>query len=84
MNLQQLTEVDFEITSAIIKSIPEGYIPNISYIDIRLNAERLNSIKIMMGPSTTVADKIIVESLLQNFDNAIIVDGFFRGKIKDK
>lgn len=41
MNLQQLTEVDFEITSAIIKSIPEELICYSISIEITNPSETL-------------------------------------------
>ena len=38
----------------------------------------------MLGPTTSLADKFIVETLLRDFSNTKIIDSYFKGKIKDK
>lgn len=55
-----------------------------TYIDIDLDSKKLNDIEIMMGPLTTEADIIIVESLLNSFPHSHICKSIFWGKLRDK
>ena len=38
----------------------------------------------MLGPKTSLADKIIIDALLRDFSNTKIIDSYFKGKIRDK
>lgn len=55
-----------------------------SFIDLDLDTEKLADIEVMMGPLTSEADKIIVESLLLSYPNAKIYNSVFLGKIREK
>lgn len=57
---------------------------SITYMDMPLNLEKMNSIEVLLGPMTTEADRVIVESLLSPFSKAVIRDSFFKGKLRDK
>ena len=54
------------------------------HIDLKLKESVLSDIEILMGPKTSYADRIIVESLLRDFPNAKIEDSYFRGKLRNK
>jgi len=54
------------------------------FIDLPLMPEKLEDIEIMMGPLTTEADKIIVESLLAPYKDAVIKNSSFYGKLREK
>ncbi len=55
-----------------------------TFIDIDLDPEKLNNIEVMMGPLTSEADRIIVESLLKPFTGSNIKNSSFFGKIREK
>lgn len=55
-----------------------------TYIDLDLDNKKLLDIEIMMGPLTSEADRIIVESLLSPYPKAHITDSVFRGKLREK
>lgn len=54
------------------------------HIDIGISDEKLNEIEIMMGPETNEADRFIVKKLLVGLDESVIIDNYFKGKIKSK
>lgn len=54
------------------------------HIDIGISDEKLNEIEIMMGPETNDADRFIVKKLLVGLDESVIIDNYFKGKIKSK
>lgn len=70
----------------LMRPLPENVILNYpisrTYMDIPIEISKLNEIIVMMGPKTTEAERIIVESLLHNFTNATIEDSYFKGKIR--
>ena len=68
----------------IAKSLTQNYKVHTEYVDLPMKLEVLNNIEIMLGPTTSLADKIIVEALLRDFSNTKIIDSYFKGKIKDK
>ena len=68
----------------IAKSLTQNYKVHTEYVDLPMKLEVLNNIEIMLGPTTSLADKIIVETLLRDFSNTKIIDSYFKGKIKDK
>lgn len=55
-----------------------------TYIDLTLDSKKLESMEIMMGPLTTEADRIIVESLLSPYPHAHISNSVFWGKLREK
>lgn len=55
-----------------------------SFIDLPLMPEKLDNIEIMMGPLTTEADRIIVESLLSPYPKALIKNSAFYGKLRER
>lgn len=57
---------------------------NTTYIDLNLDSTKLDSIEIMMGPLTSDADRIIVESLLGTYPSAKICNSIFLGKMREK
>ncbi len=57
---------------------------NTPSIDLELDTDKLANIEIMMGPLTSDADRIIVESLLNPFPNAQIYNSRFWGKLREK
>lgn len=57
---------------------------NIPNIDLELDTDKLSNIEIMMGPLTSDADRIIVESLLSPFPNAQICNSRFWGNLREK
>ena len=73
-----------EISCSQIQSIFQNYKPCLEYIDIPINENALNSIEVMLGPETTLADKIIVESLLREFTNSSIRNSYFIDKMRRK
>lgn len=72
----------FKLMEALGPSIAINTPINISYIDVPLNANKLDYIEVMMGPLTTKGERIIVEHLLTQFSHATIIDSFFNGKIR--
>ena len=82
MDIMGLTKANFEIAPAIVKSFHEDYVIDTNYIDIQLKQDVLNEIEVKMGPLTTEADRIIVDSLLHDYPNSHVEDSFFKGKIK--
>lgn len=54
------------------------------HIDIGIRDEKLKEIEIMMGPETNDADRFIVKKLLVGLDESVIIDNYFKGKIKSK
>lgn len=84
MDRMELTEANIELTPAILKSFCEDYVIDTNYIDIQLKQDVLNNIEVKMGPLTTEADKIIVDSLLQDYPNSCVENSFFKGKIKKR
>lgn len=65
-------------------SIIENNPINTTYIDLCLDNKKLDDIEIMMGPLTSEADIIIVESLLKPFPNSHISKSTFWGKLREK
>lgn len=55
-----------------------------TFIDLDLDSKKLGDIDIMMGPLTTEADIIIVESLLNLFPKSHISKSIFWGKLREK
>ena len=84
MDRMELTNANFELTPAIVKSFCDDYIINTDYIDIQLKQDVLDRIEVKMGPLTTEADKIIVDSLLRDYPNSRVENSFFKGKIKKR
>lgn len=55
-----------------------------TFIDIPFNAEKLNSLEIVIGPQSTEGEKLIVKKLLQDYPEATISSSIFSGKIRKK
>lgn len=55
-----------------------------NYIDLALDPAKLSDIEITMGPMTSDADRIIVESLLTPYPKARICNSKFLGKLREK
>lgn len=55
---------------------------NINHFDISLKEDSLRSIEVMLGPMTTDGDRILVEALLREYNDAKILDSYFKGKIR--
>ena len=72
------------IMATIPKSLAQNYKVHTEYVDLPIRLDALNNIEIMLGPTTSLADKIIVEALLRDFSNTKIIDSYFKGKIRDK
>lgn len=70
--------------ATIPKSLAQNYKVHTEYVDLPIRLDALNNIEIMLGPTTSLADKIIVEALLRDFSNTKIIDSYFKGKIRDK
>ena len=49
-----------------------------------IDPSKLANVEIMLGPLTSEADRIIVESLLNQLPNAKVVDSVFKGKLREK
>lgn len=73
-----------DIIGSIAPSIASNTPVNVSYIDVRLDEAKLNSIEIMMGPMTTLGEKVIVEYLTADLGDKNIIDSYFKGKIRSK
>lgn len=82
MDRMELTKANWELTPAIVKSFCDDYVIDTDYIDIQLKQDVLDRIEVKMGPLTTEADKIIVDSLLRDYPNSRVENSFFKGKIK--
>ena len=82
MNKMELADANFEVIPAIVNSFREDYVIDTNYIDIQLKQDVLNRIEVKMGPLTTEADRIIVDSLLRDCPNSRVENSFFKGKIK--
>ncbi len=55
------------------------------YFDVPLDSKSINNIQITLGPNTTKADSIIVESLLQHFtSNGKVTSSNLQGEIRFK
>ena len=52
------------------------------FIDLPIQDKALDNIEILMGPLTTQADRIIVESLTKDFHNRKVANSYFFGKIR--
>lgn len=66
----------------IVKQYADNYI---SYIDVDLNNEILNNIIVRLSPTSTNADRIIVESLLHKYtSNGEIENSSLRNTIRNK
>lgn len=72
------------IFSSIITSLIKNEPIATNYIDIALDPAKLSDIEIMMGPMTSDADRIIVESLLNPYPKAKIKNSLFLGKLRKK
>lgn len=55
-----------------------------TFFDLPLLPEKLDNIEVMMGPLTTEADRIIVDSLLAKYPNAVVKESAFYGKLREK
>ena len=81
-------KVLIDVISTLFNSIGASLVQNKpikkTYIDIDLDPEKLNNIEVMMGPLTSKADKIIVESLLNPFTGSTIKNSTFYGKLREK
>lgn len=81
-------KVLIDVISTLFNSIGASLVQNKpikkTYIDIDLDPEKLNNIEVMMGPLTSEADKIIVESLLNPFTGSTIKNSTFYGKLREK
>ncbi len=84
MNIEELTKANFTITPAIIKSINERYKIETPFIDIKLKKTALDNIEILMGPQTTMADRIIIDALLKSCKNSHVEDSIFKHLLSDK
>ena len=74
----------FKIFSTFGNSLITNKPIETTYIDLDLDNKKLDNIEIMMGPLTSEADRVIVESLLNPFANAHICESVFRGKLREK
>lgn len=72
------------LMDVITKSLAQNYKVHTEYVDLPMKLEALNNIEIMLGPTTSLADKIIIDALLRDFSNTKIIDSYFKGKIRDK
>lgn len=79
-----ITNVIVKVFDSIGPSLGSNKPINTTYIDLPLDKDKLQHIEVMLGPLTTEADRIIVESLLKPFTNHAIIDSLFNGKIRDK
>lgn len=71
------------LSNHIIESVIQNAGVDVEYFDLKLNPAYLNNIKIRLGPHCTIADKLIVESLLDKYaDNGVIEDSYLSGKIR--
>ena len=74
--------------SNILSSLATGLVKNApiatNYIDLALDPAKLSDIEITMGPMTSDADRIIVESLLTPYPKARICNSKFLGKLREK
>lgn len=79
-NANQVMDFIFELHEAIINNRTLER----KYIDIPLNPDKLANIEVMLGPQTSYADKLIVQSLLRDYPQAKICNSFFYDKINQK
>lgn len=77
-------EVLLEVLLSLVASLESNKPVSLKYIDIPLDESKLNNIEVMLGPLTTEADRIIVESLLQSYPGSSVPDSKFKGKIREK
>ena len=78
----------YEILMSIFESLGPCIANNkpidTTHIDLDIDSSKLANVEIMLGPLTSEADRIIVESLLSQIPSAKVVDSVFRGKLRDK
>lgn len=77
-------EVILETLLSLGSSLDSNKTVSLKYIDMPLDESKLNNIEVMLGPLTTEADRIIVESLLQSYPGSSVPDSKFKGKIREK
>lgn len=78
------TNVMIKLFDSIGPSLGANKPISTKYIDLPLDEDKLQHIEVMLGPLTTVADRIIVESLVKPYSNSNICESIFKGKIGDK
>lgn len=88
-NLQEEKEEPFIVLSKAMSSIGDRMLQrksiSINHIDIPLKDEVFKEMEIMLGPQTTQADRIIVESLIHMFQvNSEVKNSVFKNKIRQK
>lgn len=84
MNKEELKKADSTIMPAMIKSLNERYKIETPFIDIKLKTTALDNIEILMGPQTTMADRIIIDALLKSCKNSHVEDSIFKHLLSDK
>lgn len=86
INKKELKPYDILISifETLGSSIATNKSINTTHIDLDINPSKLANVEIMLGPLTSEADRIIVESLLSQLPNAKVVDSVFKGKLREK
>ncbi|WP_233426345.1 DUF2971 domain-containing protein [Xylanibacter ruminicola] len=77
-------EILMSIFETLGPSIASNKPINTTHIDLDIDPSKLANVEIMLGPLTSEADRIIVESLLNQLPNAKVVDSVFKGKLREK
>lgn len=81
---ENIGSIMFGMIKSTVPSMALNKPVSLEYIDRPLDLDKLNHIEVMLGPLTTEADRIIVDSLLKSFPNHVLIDSTFKGKIRDK
>lgn len=85
-SIPQNTVEEGEWAKYLANNIVNQKAPEISYYDVPLREESLNELKVTLGPLCTDSDKIIVESLLNEYcgPDVVIKESSLTGKIRAK
>ncbi len=88
-NLKEQSSMnDFELFfNSIIDSVRAtqvNYPLKTEYIDMPLNPEKMKTMEIMLGPQTSEAEMLIVQSLLRDYPDVTIRRSYFYGKINKR
>lgn len=74
----------FKMITDSFQATQTNYPLKTEYIDMPLNPEKMKTMEIMLGPQTSEAEMLIVQSLLRDYPDVTIRRSYFYGKINKR
>lgn len=74
----------FNMITDSLQATQTNYPLKTKYIDMPLNSEKMKNMEIMLGPQTSEAEMLIVQSLLRDYPEVAIRRSYFYGKINKR